>query len=50
LGEVYQISNAGVYQFTGAGDTEEDIRKAVALTKEVKGVKSVKNDMRVRGR
>jgi osmotically-inducible protein OsmY len=35
---------------SGFVSSEEDIRKAVALAKEVKGVKSVRNDMRVRGR
>jgi hypothetical protein len=26
LGEVYQISNAGVYQFTSAGDNYDELR------------------------
>jgi osmotically-inducible protein OsmY len=40
----------GEVQLSGFVSSEADIRKAVALTKEVKGVKSVKNDMRIRGR
>lgn len=40
----------GEVQLSGFVSSEEDIRKAVALAKEVKGVKSVRNDMRVRGR
>ena len=40
----------GEVQLSGFVSSDEDIRKAVALAKEVKGVKSVKNDMRVRGR
>lgn len=40
----------GVVQLSGFVSSEDKIRKAVALTKEVKGVKTVKNDMRVRGR
>ena len=40
----------GDVQLSGFVSSDEDIRKAVALAKQVKGVKSVKNDMRVRGR
>jgi len=40
----------GEVQLSGFVSSDEDIRKAVALAKGVKGVKSVKNDMRVRGR
>ena len=40
----------GEVQLSGFVSSEDNIRKAVTLTKEVKGVKTVKNDMRVRGR
>jgi len=40
----------GEVQLSGFVSSEDNIRKAVTLTKEVKGVKNVKNDMRVRGR
>lgn len=40
----------GDVQLSGFVSSDEDIRTAVALAKQVKGVKSVKNDMRVRGR
>jgi hyperosmotically inducible protein len=40
----------GEVQLSGFVSSDEDIRKAVALAKGVKGVKSIKNDMRVRGR
>jgi len=40
----------GTVQLSGFVSSDEDIRKAVALAKGAKGVKSVKNDMRVRGR
>jgi osmotically-inducible protein OsmY len=40
----------GTVQLSGFVSSDEDIRTAVALAKGVKGVKSVKNDMRVRGR
>lgn len=40
----------GEVQLSGFVSSEENIRKAVTLTKEVKGVKTVKNDMRIRGR
>jgi osmotically-inducible protein OsmY len=40
----------GEVQLSGFVISEEAIRKAVAVAKEVKGVKSVKNDMRVKGR
>lgn len=40
----------GEVQLSGFVNSEEDIRKAVALARETKGVKGVKNDMRVKGR
>jgi len=40
----------GVVQLSGFVNSEQDIRKAVALTKDIKGVKSVRNDMYVKGR
>jgi osmotically-inducible protein OsmY len=40
----------GEVQLSGFVSSEDNIRKAVTVTKEVKGVKTVKNDMRVRGR
>jgi osmotically-inducible protein OsmY len=40
----------GEVQLSGFVSSEEAIRKAVAVAKEVQGVKSVKNDMRVKGR
>jgi hypothetical protein len=40
----------GEVQLSGFVSSDEDIRKAVVLAKGIKGVKSVKNDMRVRGR
>ncbi|MEY3200567.1 MAG: hypothetical protein RIR70_117 [Pseudomonadota bacterium] len=40
----------GEVQLSGFVNSEEDIRKAVSLARETKGVKSVKNDMRVKGR
>jgi len=38
----------GVVQLSGFVSTETNINKAVALAREVNGVKSVKNDMRVK--
>lgn len=38
----------GVVQLSGFVDSQSDINKAVAVTGGVKGVKSVKNDMRVK--
>jgi hyperosmotically inducible protein len=40
----------GEVQLSGFVNSEEDIRKAIALARETKGVKSIKNDMRVKGR
>jgi osmotically-inducible protein OsmY len=40
----------GVVQLSGFVRSEQDIRKAVALAKDIKGVKSVRNDMYVKGR
>ena len=39
----------GVVQLSGFVSTESDIRKAVEVTRSVKGVTSVKNDMRIKG-
>jgi len=39
----------GVVQLSGFVSTEADIQKAVEIARSVKGVKSVKNDMRVKG-
>lgn len=40
----------GVVQLSGFVNSEADIKKAVEITRNVKGVTSVKNDMRVKGR
>lgn len=40
----------GEVQLSGFVNSEEDIRKAVSVAREIKGVKSVKNDMRLKGR
>lgn len=40
----------GVVQLSGFVSTEADIKKAVEVARSVKGVTSVKNDMRVKGR
>jgi osmotically-inducible protein OsmY len=40
----------GQVQLSGFVSSEEDIRKAVALARDTKGVKGVTNDMRVKGR
>ncbi len=40
----------GEVQLSGFVNSDEDIRKAVALTREIKGVKSVRNDIRIKGR
>jgi hyperosmotically inducible protein len=39
----------GVVQMSGFVDSQADINKAVELARGVTGVKSVKNDMRVKG-
>lgn len=39
----------GIVQLSGFVSTESDIRKAVEVTRNVKGVTSVKNDMRIKG-
>jgi osmotically-inducible protein OsmY len=39
----------GEVQLSGFVNSAEDINKAVALARSTKGVKSVKNDMRVKG-
>ncbi len=38
----------GVVQLSGFVSSQADINRAVAVTREVNGVKSVKNDMRVK--
>lgn len=38
----------GVVQMSGFVSSQEDINKAVAVARSVKGVKSVKNDMRIK--
>jgi BON domain len=40
--------NKGVVQLSGFVSSQDDINKAVAVAYEVQGVKSVKNDMRVK--
>jgi osmotically-inducible protein OsmY len=40
----------GEVQLSGFVSSEKDILKAVSLTREIRGVKGVKNDMRVKGR
>lgn len=40
----------GQVQLSGFVSSEEDIRKAVALARNTKGVRGVTNDMRVKGR
>lgn len=40
----------GVVQLSGFVSTEADITKAAEIARSVKGVKSIKNDMRVKGR
>jgi osmotically-inducible protein OsmY len=40
----------GVVQLTGFVNSEADIKKAVEVARSVKGVTSVKNDMRIKGR
>jgi osmotically-inducible protein OsmY len=40
----------GVVQLSGFVNSQADIDKAVALTRNIAGVTSVKNDMRVKGR
>ena len=40
----------GEVQLSGFVNSDEDIRKAVSLARETKGVKGVRNDMRVKGR
>jgi len=38
----------GVVQLSGFVNSQADINKAVTMTREIKGVKSVKNDMRLK--
>jgi osmotically-inducible protein OsmY len=40
----------GVVQLSGFVSSEADTQKAVEVTRKIKGVESVKNDMRVKGR
>ena len=40
----------GVVQLSGFVSTEADIKKAAEVARNIKGVTSVKNDMRVKGR
>ncbi len=40
----------GVVQLSGFVSTEVDIKKAAEVARNIKGVTSVKNDMRVKGR
>ena len=40
----------GIVQLSGFVNSESDIQKAVEVARSVKGVSSVKNDMRVKGR
>ena len=40
----------GEVQLSGFVNSDEDIRKAVSVAREIKGVKNVKNDMRLKGR
>lgn len=40
----------GAVQLSGFVSSEENIKKAVEIARSVKGVTSVKNDMRVKGR
>lgn len=44
--ETYQ----GVVQLSGFVDSESDVRRAAEVTRQVDGVKSVRNDIRVKGR
>ncbi len=38
----------GVVQLSGFADNQREIDRAVSVTKDVKGVKSVKNDLRIK--
>jgi osmotically-inducible protein OsmY len=49
-GEINVETFKGEVQLSGFVSSEEDIRKAVSLARETRGVKGVKNDMRVKGR
>jgi osmotically-inducible protein OsmY len=40
----------GVVQLSGFVSSDADTQKAVEVTRKIKGVESVKNDMRVKGR
>jgi osmotically-inducible protein OsmY len=40
----------GEVQLSGFVSSEKDITKALSLARDIKGVKSVKNDMRIKGR
>ncbi len=47
--EINVESFKGVVQLSGFVSSQADINKAVEIARHVKGVKSVKNDMRVKG-
>ncbi|MFM1907864.1 MAG: hypothetical protein RLZZ591_1541 [Pseudomonadota bacterium] len=40
----------GEVQLSGFVSSQEDINQAVAITRDIQGVKKVKNDMRIKGR
>lgn len=46
--EINVETSKGVVQLSGFVNSQSDINKAVALTREVGGVTSVKNDMRLK--
>jgi osmotically-inducible protein OsmY len=49
-GEINVETFKGVVQLSGFVNSQADIDKAVEVARSVKGVTSVKNDMRVKGR
>lgn len=46
--EITVVTYKGAVQLSGFVSSQTDINKAVSLTREVKGVNSVKNDMRLK--
>ena len=40
----------GEVQLSGFVSSQDDINQAVAITRDIQGVKKVKNDMRIKGR
>ncbi len=48
VAEINVETYKGVVQLSGFVSSQSDINKAVILARQVKGVKSVKNDMRVK--